>query len=156
MAMKMILAGALLTAGWLWGYLFLRQFLFNLTVAYPMIESLNKHEELIAVGAKRYTTISVVVCIVMSALLLFLAVRFLPLYLLICFTVGGAFCLVMLLGGMKPSNRAMFDIFCGAYYRFVPDDELRTAMYNKKPSRMKQRLHNMGISIDCIPEFDKK
>lgn len=40
----------------------------------------------------------------------------------------------------------MFDSFCAAYYRFVPDDELRTAMYNKKPSQMKKRLHEMRIS----------
>ena len=47
----------------------------------------------------------------------------------------------------------MFDSFCAAYYRFVPDDELRTAMYNKKPSQMKKRLHEMRISTDFIPEF---
>ena len=59
----------------------------------------------------------------------------------------------MYIGRLSPKNRNMFDSFCAAYYRFVPDDELRTAMYNKKPSQMKKRLHEMRISPDFIPEF---
>ena len=159
MAMKLMFAGALLVAGWMWGYMFLRQFFFNVCVAAPLIKKMNAAaEDLIAVGAKRYTAISIGVCIVVSAIIVFLVVKFLPLYLIICFFVGGLICVVMLIGSMSPNNRAMFDTFCGAYYRFVPDDELRTVMYNKKPSKMKLRLHTMGVSIDWIPNFkeDKK
>ena len=159
MAMKFMFAGALLVAGWMWGYMFLRQFMFNLGVAMPLIKRMNAAaEDLIAIGAKRYTVISVVVCIVVSAIIFFLVVKFLALYLIICFFVGALACAIMLAGSMTPNNRAMYDTFCGAYYRFVPDDELRTAMYHKKPSKMKLRLHTMGVSIDCIPNFkeDKK
>ena len=74
-------------------------------------------------------------------------------YLMICFFVGALIALCMYIGRLSPKNRNMFDSFCAAYYRFVPDDELRTAMYNKKPSQMKKRLHEMRISTDFIPEF---
>ena len=47
----------------------------------------------------------------------------------------------------------MFDAFCNTYYRFVPDDELRTAMYNKDPQRIKQRLYNLGLARDMVPDF---
>ena len=50
----------------------------------------------------------------------------------------------------------MFDAFCATYYQFVPDDELRTAMYNKKPSQMKVRLHAMDARTDFIPVFKDK
>lgn len=154
MAMKFMFAGALLLAGWMWGYMFLRQFMFNVGVAMPLIKKMNAAaEDLIAVGAKRYTWISIVVCIIISAIIVAIVIRFCPTYLIVCFFVGAAACVAMLAGSMNPGNRPMYDTFCGAYYRFVPDDELRTAMYNKKPSKMKLRLHTMGVSIDCIPNF---
>lgn len=154
MAMKFMFAGAFMVLGWMWAYMFLRQFLFNILVAMPLIKKMNKASEgLIAIGAKRYTAISNAVTVIMSLIFGFLVVRFCALYLMISFFVGGAICLMMLFGSVKPSNRPMFDTFCGAYYRFVPDDELRTAMYNKKPSKMKLRLHTMGVDIDCIPDF---
>lgn len=56
---------------------------------------------------------------------------------------------------LTPENRPMFDTFCNGYYRFVPDDELRTAMYNKKTGQMKARLKSMGIQGSFIPEFKK-
>ena len=157
--MKFMFSGALLMLGWMWAYMFIRQFLFNVAVALPLIKKMRATaEDLIAVGANRYTTISIVVCIIMSAIFAAIVIRFCPTYLVICFFVGAAACVAMLVGAMSPNNRAMYDTFCGAYYRFVPDDELRTAMYNKKPSKMKLRLHTMGLSIDCIPNFkeDKK
>jgi len=154
MAIKFMLAGALMVVGWMWGYMFLRQFMFNVAVAMPLIKRMNAAaQDLIAIGAKRYTVISIVVCIVVSSIIVALIIKLCPLYLIICFFVGAVACVVMLVGSMNPQNRAMYDTFCGAYYRFVPDDELRTAMYNKKPSKMKLRLHTMGVSIDCIPSF---
>ena len=154
MAIKFMLAGALMVAGWMWAYMFIRQFLFNIAVAMPLIRKMNAAaEDLIAVGAKRYTIISIVVCVVVSSIIAALIIKFCALYLTICFFVGAVACVAMLIGSMNPQNRAMYDTFCGAYYRFVPDDELRTAMYHKKPSKMKLRLHTMGVSIDCIPNF---
>jgi len=69
--------------------------------------------------------------------------------------VGALVGLLTHINKLTPIDRAMFDTFCAAYYRFVPDDELRTAMYNKKPSQMKLRLHDMELSTAFIPDFKK-
>ena len=61
----------------------------------------------------------------------------------------------MLLNMVTPRNRAMFDTFCNVYCRFVPDDELRTAMYNKKTGPMRARLKELGLEGTFIPEFKK-
>ena len=71
MEMKIMLAGALVLAGFLWSYLFLRQFLFNIRVAYPLINKMNGLQpELIGVGAKRYTLISNLVSLLAAPSLL--------------------------------------------------------------------------------------
>lgn len=156
MEIKILFGGAMLLGGWLWFYLFGRQFLFNLMTAYPLIKSMqNLREDLIAVGAKRYTTISLIVCVVVSAIILALVFGLCPVYLKICFAVGAVTALAMLFSKMSPSNKHMFETFCTGYCRFVPDDELRTAMYNKKPGQIKARLKDMGISGSFIPEFKK-
>ena len=65
MQMKILGAGVLLVLGWLWFYLFVRQFLFNFFTAYPLIKKMQAaKEDLIAVGAKRYTGVSVASCAV--------------------------------------------------------------------------------------------
>ena len=154
--MQIMWFGAILLGGWFWFYLFLRQFLFDFTVAYPLTKKMrNTGEDLILSAANKYTTVSVVVCSVFMALVAFLVVFFAKTYLIIGFFCGALLGLVTHLGKLTPKDRAMFDTFCAAYYRFVPDDELRTAMYNKKPSQMKLRLHDMGLSTEFIPEFKK-
>ena len=82
-----------------------------------------------------------------------IVIRFCPVYLMVGFFIGVVSASVMVYAKMKPTSRDMFDSFCMTYYRFIPDDELRTAMYNKKPSQMKVRLHELGLSSDFIPEF---
>ena len=68
MEVKIMLVGAIFLGGWLWAYLFIRQLMFNFRVAYPLIRDMNTlREELIAVGAKRYTTISTITCCVVAA-----------------------------------------------------------------------------------------
>lgn len=156
MQMKILGAGALLMVGWLWFYLFVRQFLFNFFTAYPLIKKMRAaQDELIAIGAKRYTTVSVISCAVVCAIVIGIVVALCPWYFTACFFGGALVALFMYLPQLGPRNRAMFDTFCSAYYRFVPDDELRTAMYNRKPSQMKVRLHDMGVSDAFIPEFKK-
>lgn len=154
--MQFMWLGAILVGGWFWFYLFFRQFLFDFTIAYPLTKKMrDTADDLILAAANKYTTVSVVVCSVFMAICLFLVFRFLkPLY------IGGFFFgaivgLVTHLNKLTPKDRAMFDTFCSTYYRFVPDDELRTAMYNKKPSQMKLRLHDMDLSTAFIPEFNK-
>ena len=157
MQMKILGAGALLMVGWLWFYLFVRQFLFNFLTAYPMIKRMQAaQEDLIAIGAKRYTTVSVISCAVVCAIVIAIVVAFCPWYFIACFFVGALVALFMYLPLLGPANRDMFDAFCMKYYSFVPDDELRTAMYNRKPSQMKVRLHDMGVSDAFIPEFKSK
>lgn len=156
MEIKILFGGAMLFGGWLWFYLFGRQFLFNVMTAYPLIKTMqNLREDLIAIGAKRYTTISVIVCLVVSAIILALVFGLCPVYLMVCFAVGAVTALLMIFSKMSPTNKPMFETFCTAYCRFVPDDELRTAMYNKKTGQIKSRLKDMGISGSFIPEFKK-
>lgn len=156
MEIKVLFGGAMLLGGWLWFYLFGRQFLFNVMTAYPLIKAMQHlKEDLIAIGAKRYTTISVIVCLIVSAIIFALVFCLCPVYLKICFAVGAVIALVMIFNKMSPANKPMFETFCTGYYRFVPDDELRTAMYNKKTGQMKSRLKDMGISGSFIPEFKK-
>lgn len=157
MEMKVIFAGAMFLVGWLWFYLFFRQFLFNILVAFPMIKAMNKAQtDLIAIGAKRYTIVSLIACTVVCAIVAGIIIWLCPLYLIISFLVGALVGFVMYIGKLTPKNRAMFDVFCNAYYRFVPDDELRTLMYNKNPHKMKVRLHTIGVSTDWIPDFKDK
>ena len=157
MQMKILGAGALLMAGWLWFYLFVRQFLFNFFTAYPLIKKMQAAQEgLIAIGAKRYTTVSVISCAVVCAIVIAIVVAFCPWYFIACFFGGALVALFMYLPLLGPTNRDLFDAFCMKYYSFVPDDELRTAMYNRKPSQMKVRLHDMGVSDAFIPEFKSK
>ena len=154
--MQIMWFGAIFLGGWFWFYLFMRQFLFDFTVAYPLVKKMrNTGEDLILSAANKYTTVSVVVCSVFMAIVAFLVIRFLKTYLMIGFFVGALVGLVTRLGKLTPKDRGMFDSFCAAYYRFVPDDELRTAMYNKKPSQMKLRLHDMELSTSFIPDFKK-
>lgn len=157
MEMKIMLTGAIFLGGWLWAYLFIRQLMFNFAVAYPLIRSMNAlREELIAIGAKRYTTISTVTCCVVAAAILALIVIFCPLYLQIGFGVGALLAIILLIPRVSPKNRDMFDSFCVSYYRFVPDDELRTAMYAKKTGQIKSRLKAMGIQGSFVPQFKEK
>lgn len=154
MEMKVLWAGALFFAGWLWFFLFVRQFIFNFTIAFPIISRMrNTAEDLIHKSAIRYTVISVIACAVFIAIVLFVIFRFCATYLIISFFVGGAVGAVLYINKFTPKNRQMFDAFCATYYQFVPDDELRTAMYNKKPSQIKVRLHAMELRTDFIPNF---
>ena len=154
MEYKIMLSGALVLGGFLWSYLFARQFLFNFMVAHPMIRKMNAlQKDLIAVGAKRYTNMSSIVVFLVGGAILFLVIFFCPLYMIIAFAVGAVAALIFILFRMKPSNKSTFDLFAVAYYRFVPDDELRTILYNKEYQKVKSRLKKMGIRETFIPEF---
>lgn len=154
--MQIMWIGVALMGGWFWFYLFGRQFLFDFIVAYPMVKKMrNTAEDLILAAANKYTSVSVAACTVFLALSAFAVVWFLKYYYIIAFFAGALIGFFMNLGKLNIRDRDMFDTFCATYYRFVPDDELRTAMYNKKPSQMKLRLHDMELSTEFIPEFKK-
>ncbi len=154
METKIFLAAGIFLLGWLWFYFIMRQFLFNLMTAYPLIRKMQGIDSgLIAVGAKRYTTTSVLVCLVISAIVVFVIIHFCPLYLIIAFAVGALLCLVLIITKLSPSNKAMFESFCTGYCRFVPDDELRTIMYNKEIKKINKRLRELGYQESFVPEF---
>ena len=161
MEMKIMLSGALVLAGFLWSYLFLRQFLFNVRVAYPLIKKMNSLQpELIGVGAKRYTLISNLVSILVGGAICFAVLYFCPLYIKISFAVGAVAAFLFIFFRTKPENKESFDLFSNAYYRFIPDDELRTLLFNKEYKKIKGRLKDMGIQGSFVPDFkllsDKK
>lgn len=154
MDLKIMWAAAIAVFGWIFCYFFGRQFIYNLKTAYPLIKQMKEtNSDLIADTAKKYTHVSMAAVSFLMLIFFFLAARFLPLYLKISFFAGFLVCLVMVFPSLTPDYRKNFDAFCTTYYRFVPDDELRTAMYNRKPSAMKIRLHDMGLSTAFIPEF---
>ena len=154
MEMKIMISGALVLAGFLWSYLFVRQFLFNLLIAHPLIAKMNKLQpNLIASGATKYTVISDIISVVVAGVVLFLIIHFCPLYIVLSFAGGAVVALIFLVFRVKPSNKQMFDLFSTAYYRFIPDDELRTIVYNKDYGKVKARLKKMGIKGTFVPEF---
>ena len=106
MEIKIMLAGALFLGGWLWAYLFLRQIFFNYTTAFPMIQKMNSlQEDLIAVGAKRYTVVSVVFCGVVAAAILAAVLVWCPLYIRIGFLAGAVVAVVLLIPRVSARNR---------------------------------------------------
>jgi hypothetical protein len=116
METKILLAAGIFFLGWLWFYFIMRQFLFNLMTAYPLIRKMQSiDKDLIAIGAKRYTTTSVLVCLAFSAVIIFVILYFCPLYLIISFSVGALLCLVLIISKLSPSNKAMFESFCSGY-----------------------------------------
>ncbi len=140
--------------GWFFFYLFGRQLVFNFTAAYPMIKKMREQDkDLIAPGADKYTNISVIVCILVIAILTAIVIAFCPLYLKISCAIGAISALFLYLPHSKVTERSTFDLFCSAYSRFIPDDELRTAMYNRKPKEMRKRVREMGFQPDFIPNF---
>ena len=154
MEMKIMLSGALVLGGFLWSYLFLRQFLFNLLVANPLIKKMNSLQPaLIGVGAKRYTMISNLVSILVGGAIAFAVLYFCPLYIKISFAVGAVAACLFIFFRTKPENRESFELFTNAYYRFVPDDELRTLLYKKEYKKIKARLREMDIQGNFVPEF---
>lgn len=153
---KIMLGAFILLVGWLWYYLFFRQFIYNFSTAFPTLKKMRSADaDLISPNAKRYTVISVfasfMICAVIAAIVIFLCRK--HYYFIIAFFAGALLSFILSFNKLSPKSKVMFEAFCSAYYRFIPDDELRTAMYNKKIGQMKVRLHEMGISDDFIPEF---
>ena len=154
MAMKIMWAAAIFFGGWLFFYLVGRQLVFNFSAAYPTIKKMREQDkELIAPGADKYTNISVLVCVVTIVVVAAIVIRFCPLYLMISCAVGAVSALLMYLPHAKVSDRGTFDLFCSAYSRFVPDDELRTAMFNRKPKEIRKRVREMGLDPAFVPIF---
>ena len=116
--------------------------------------------ELISPNAKRYTSVSVGLCAVVSVVIAVIVVLLCKTYLMICFFVGALIALCMYIGRLSPKNRNMFDSFCAAYYRFVPDDELRKTfhpilMYAKAQARKGILVDSPHVSYLAEPKRKK-
>ena len=146
----------LFLVGWLVAYFFIRQIMYNFLIATPIIKKMNSLQDgLIAVGATRYTMVSTVICVIVTGIIIAVVIRFCRLALILSFAVGAVVAIIMMANMITMKNRAMFEKFCDAYYSFIPDDELRTAVYAKDLTRIRNRLKDMGISGTFIPEFQK-
>ena len=84
---------------------------------------------------------------------IFAVLYFCPLYIKISFAVGAVSAFLFIFFRTKPENKESFDLFSNAYYRFVPDDELRTLIFKKEYKKIKARLKEMGIQGNFVPEF---
>ena len=156
METKIMLAAAIFFGGWLLSYVFIRQLLFNFITAYPLLRKMQQIDEnLIAIGARRYTNVSVIVCSVSTIILFGVVLWLCPVYLKISFFAGVVVCFFMIITKISPENQAMFESFCTGYGRFIPDDELRTIMYNKEIRKINRRLREMGYGSSFVPEFKK-
>ena len=153
--------GLIFVAGWFLGYLFIRQIVFNFKTAYPVLKSMKETDEnLIVYGnAKKYTSVSVATCFFVLALftavvfVLYFKTNFFNLAFLIAYLAGLVVSYFTVFRQMEPDNKKTFESFCAAYYRFIPDDQLRTDMYNLKIPAMKLRCHDLGISTAWIPSL---
>lgn len=154
-AMQILWLGAIAFGGWIWFYLFGRQFMFNFGVAFPLIKKMNAEKELININSRRYTVISTIVtglCLLAGFLMLLVK----ALYLKLGFFGGALVCLIMLWGKINPKEKGMFDSFCSSYYRFIEDDELRQAVYEKKYKKIIKRVHDMECDTSFVPSFKDK
>lgn len=156
---KQIMWAALVAVGgWMWFYLFFRQLVFSFTTALPMIKRFNSQgTELISVNARRYAYLSVLVWVLISGGIAAAVIALCKLYLWLSFLGGGLVGLILYWNRMTAETQSNFNAFCTAYYRFVADDELRTAMYNNKIPQMKTRLTELGVDKNkIIPDFKRE
>lgn len=157
---QIIFIGFLAVLGWILAYLFWRQIMFNYKTALPVLNNMKAAKEDLIVydNAKKYTIVSIATCIFVIVLfsVLVLILKFIKTPLKIAFFAGFLICILMLIGKMNYKDKHNFESFCSAYYRFVPDDQLRTDMYNRKFPAMKLRCHDLGVSTDWIPSFKEE
>lgn len=154
---QILLIGAMVAVGWLWFYLFGRQLIFDIKVAFPLIKKFNNGNELINVNSKRYTFVSLSLCIIfilaITAVFIFVIKK---LYIKISFFVGAVICLIMVINSVNPKSKNYFDSFCNSYYRFIENDDLRQSVYEKKYKKIIQLTNNSGVNSDFIPLFNKE
>lgn len=154
MDQKIMFGALIFVAGWFYFYICVRQLIFDFTVGYPLIKKFgDAGESVIAAGpARRLNTVSVVVWLAICAALGFLIVRFAALYLCLCFWGGALVGLACFINKLGPRTKSNFEAFCRSYYRFMPDDELRTATYHTDLPRMRAALRALGADV----KFDIK
>lgn len=130
MGQKILWGTVLFVVGFFWFYLGGRQLLFNFITAHPLVNKFSKQGILDKKMATRFTITSTVMWIILCGLVAFVIFYFGGVNLKIGFVVGVALGLVLNWNRMGPSVRSNVDAFVNTYYRFMPDDVLRTNVYN--------------------------
>ena len=151
---KIMYAALIFVAGWFFFSICLRQLIYDFTVGYPLIKKFGDAGETIfaAKPARNLNTISVLVWLALCAGLSFVIIYFCPLYLMLSFWGGVLLGVIVYATKLGPRTKSNFEAFCRTYYRFMPDDELRTATYNVDLPRMRAALR----ALNCDLKFDLK
>lgn len=152
-----IMFGALIfVAGWFYFYICIRQLIFDFTVGYPLISKFGGAGEKViaATPARRLNTISVVIWLGICVGLGWVVFHFClsKLWLFLPFWGGALLGLICFIGKLGPRFKPNFEAFCRTYYRFMPDDELRTAAYHTDLPRMRAALRALDVDL----KFDLK
>ena len=156
MANQVLYAALMFLVGWLWYFLVVRQFVFNFTTVRPMLNRFKKlspeWNTIISINSFRYLSINIIVWILISAGLCLLAYYLCRnhMYLFISFLIGGMVGVFTFLGRYSEYTERNFKDFCSTYYRFVFDDELRTAMFNSKVPAMKKRMEILNLDKEIL------
>ncbi len=147
MEMKFMYAGFLLLAGFLFFYICSRQLIFNFSVILPLIKKFAPlgEEVFSAKFAKRFNGVSTFVWLLINAGIIFVVVRFCPLYLQLSFLFGYVTCF---LGTFKQLgiNTKNFQSFCYMYARFALTAELYAAMGEAKIKKINQVFKSQGLA----------
>lgn len=154
MEMKFLYAAFLLLAGFLFFYICGRQLIFNFSVTLPLIKKFAPLGEDVfsAKFAKRFNGVSIFVWLLINAGIIFVIIKYCPLYLQLSFLGGFVTCLA---GTFKQLgiNQKNFQSFCYMYARFAPDAELYSAMGEAKTKKINQVFKSRSLApLDLIPE----
>lgn len=149
MDVKIMYGALIFVAGWFYFYICLRQFIYDFTVGYPLIKKFGDAGEniLAARPARSLNTISALVWFAICAGLAFVVFFFCPIYLMVSFWIGVLLGVIVYAQKLGPRFTPNFEAFCRTYYRFMPDDELRTAAYNADYPRMRAALRALGCDL---------
>lgn len=151
MDQKIMFGALMFVAGWFYFYICVRQLVFDFTVGYPLIKKFGEPGEkvLAATPARRLNTISVVIWLLICAGLGWVVFHFClaTLWLLLPFWGGALLGLICFYNKLGPRTKSNFEAFCRTYYRFMPDDELRTATYHADLPRMRAALRALEVDV---------
>ncbi|MEG1632699.1 MAG: hypothetical protein RR314_01480 [Oscillospiraceae bacterium] len=154
MAEKIMYGALIFIGGWFYFYVCLRQFVFDLTVGFPLIKKFGDAGETVFAPkpARWLNIISTVIWLLICIGIGWASFRFFALYLLIAFWAGALLGVALYINKLGPRTRSNFEAFCRTYYRFMPNDELRTAAYNADLPGMRAALRSLNSDL----KFDLK
>lgn len=147
MEVKIMYAALVFIAGWFYFYICLRQLIFDFTVGYPLIHKFGDAKLMVAVGAHRLNTMSVIIWLIICAGVAWAVIRFAALYLIISFGVGVLLGVIQFRSKLGPRTPSNFEAFCHTYYRFIPDEALQKAVYEADLPKIRAALRDLGSDL---------